>query len=137
MAEIYFRLPSAVPYGYAEVKFEEEHLPDADFLGRIYANYVMAFAESERAALDAYGKPQEAPSAPPEPDVDQESTEGESVQEKAVQALSEGLGGATVVSEEAAPWKKKASAAKPKAWEKKADPSAETKAAPAVADIDW
>jgi hypothetical protein len=89
VTEIEFRLPSKVPYGYANVRFEVEGVPDAEYIANMYANYVMAFAEAERSALNAYGKPSEAPTAPPVAKVDQESTDEENVHETAVQAVKE------------------------------------------------
>jgi hypothetical protein len=95
----------------------------------------MAFAESERAALNAYGKPSEAAPAASRPEVEPTDADVALAHETAVQAVSEGLG-ATVIDElNQAPWEKRAPAQQPKPWEKKASPD---KVAPkAAAVVDW
>jgi hypothetical protein len=132
MAEIEFRLPSAVPYAYVNVKASEAELgadgllANPEMLARVYANYVMAFSSAEREALDAYGKPQEAPSEPPSASVDQEAEASETDPQADAESLIKSELGATKIGEEPAPWEEKAEATEPKPWEKKAAPKAAT-----------
>lgn len=147
MAEIEFRLPSKVPYGYVNVTGTEEEfgapglISSPDILARVYANYVLAFAEAERKALDGYGK---TPSVPlgdvfkpvvgQEPDVHESAvqaprTVNQVMSDEDVDTVAEAEEilkrelGATVIEEQgdpAPPWEKKAEAPEPKPWEKKA-----------------
>lgn len=118
MAKIIFRLPSkAIQYGYVEVEASPEELgfedvSDANVLGAIYATYVGAFLEGEKGGLDLFmrGRSESAP----------EGRTGARTDEEAVAILQKELG-ATVVSEEAPPWERKAEAKQPKPWEKKAE----------------
>lgn len=134
MAKIIFRLPSrAIQYGYVEVEALPEELgfedvSDANVLGAIYATYVGAFLEGEKGGLDLFmrGRSESAPGSRTEARTDEE----------AVAILQKELG-ATVVSEEAPPWERKAEAKQPKPWEKKAETAPQQGAAPKIADINW
>lgn len=125
MAKVIFRLPSkAVRYGYVEVEgtpeeFGLDSLADASVLGMVYEAYARAFHEGEAGAS---GKPLGTPvpsdlgdfegqaqAAPAEP--------GESDTEASAVALIESTLGATVVSEEPAPWSKPPGKPKTKVWE--------------------
>ena len=114
MSEIEFRLPSKVPYGYVNVRFNtpETEAPDPQFLAAMYASYVMAFAEQERESLNAYGKPAQAKQAPSEA-----APEAAMTKEEAEKLIKQELGG-VVVSEETheKPWENEAPAVK-KPWE--------------------
>lgn len=56
--------------------------------------------------------------------------------EMATQLIQKELG-ATVVSEEAPPWERKAEAKQPKPWERKTETAPSQGAAPKIADINW
>lgn len=109
--QITYRIPSKVPYGYAEVTFNEGEIPpDPLALAEEYANYVLAYKGAEEKALTApNSKPIKA--KPPvtrsiseimsDEDVD---TEKEAAALKAAEDLIiKNLGGVKV-DEETAPW---------------------------------
>ena len=137
MAEVVFRLPSVVPYGYVEVRWESPGKPIApEILASMYANYVLAFAEEERKAASAYGNPSTAAPAAVGAEVDQE----DQAHETAVQAVAEGLGATVIEEGEApAPWETKVPAPQAKPWEKKAAPAAKASedVTAAAVSIDW
>ena len=139
MSEIEFRLPSKVPYGYVNVRFDiPGDAPEPKMIAALYASYVMAFTEQERESLNAYGKPSEAPPG----DVQAAKArlvkgqkprtvdEADVMAEEAVKLIVNELDG-KVVSEEThdKPWENEAPKVK-KPWENGGS-------APEPAQIDW
>lgn len=111
MAQIEFRLPSAIPYAYVNVTGTPEEIAQINFelLASLYANSLNAFqaAEEKAARLIVQGeaaKPVELPSEPPSEDPAAE--------------VKEQLG-ATELDSVNAPWEAPQKAPKQKAWEKK------------------
>jgi len=136
VADIEYRLPSKIPYGYVNVKFTLEETPEPEILAAMYASYAMAFAEQERKSLDEYGKPVQARTAPSEatPEVAAPKPVHGVPADAEVSAedlIKQELGG-VVVSEEIheKPWEQDVPAAAPKPWENGGS-------APKAAAIDW
>lgn len=157
MAKLIWRLPSkAITYGYVEVHADPEELGfehgviDAEVIGTVYATYVGAFLKGEKEGLDLFlrgagTKPAEShtEASPGDPEeAAQRLADGkrprtvDEANEMATQLIQKELG-ATVVSEEAPPWERKAEAKQPKPWEKKTESAPPKGAAPKVADINW
>lgn len=141
MAEIIYRIPSAIPYAYVEVHVKDiSALPDPVMLAAQYAAYYDAYSKEEKAAIQralkaspgrgpgVHSGPKEAADAPQAASQDQDMV-------KAHEILAEGLGGVTEVPDEStyksldeqadamiksggdAPWNKPVAEAKPKPWE--------------------
>lgn len=156
MANIEFRLPSKVPYGYVNVSFTTDDTPEPETIAAMYAAYVMAFAEQERESLNNYGKPVQASSAPFEgPPGDPEAAAKrlaedkkprtvDEAEEMAAQLIKSELGGVVVskynndgpgdveadAMDAAKPWENEAPATKAKPWESGGS-------APKAATINW
>jgi len=125
MTEVEFRLPSAVPYAYVNVKGTLEELVEVNFemLASLYANSLTAFqtAEVQAAKLIVQGGALGAMAAgEPEQTIKAESADG-------AQIISETLG-ATELDNVNAPWEAPPKAPKKNPWDK-------SKPAP-VADLD-
>lgn len=123
--EIEFRLPSAVPYAYVNVKGTAEELSRVNFelLASLYANSLSAFqaAEIEAAKLIVQGgapAPVERPSVTVNdlPSV-QPYGDTDPVAEDPVSEIKEQLG-ATEIPSAGAPWEAAPKTAGPKPWEK-------------------
>lgn len=121
--EIEFRLPSAVPYAYVNVKGTAEELSRVNFelLASLYANSLGAFqtAEIEAAKLIVQG---EAPKLLKQRERVAEAMrepcgDTDPVAEDPVSEIKEQLG-ATEIASAGAPWEAAPKAAGPKPWEK-------------------
>lgn len=107
MAELIYRIPSKVPYGYVEWRGDpNDPIPDPETLARGYAEYVTAYKKAEEAALQAPTKLVSKPAVKPVEDVLSE--------DEVVDLIVKELGGVPV--EETAPWDDKPEVAK-KEWE--------------------
>lgn len=138
MAEIIYRIPSAVPYAYVEVHVSDlSELPDPAMLAAQYAAYYDAYSREEKAAIQrALGAPQaDSQEAPPgDPQVAAQRLAGgrkprtaDEASEMAVQLIKSELGAVEVAEHDEAedcknnsnkaPWDQPAAEAKPKPWE--------------------
>jgi hypothetical protein len=122
MAEIEFRLPSAVPYAYVNVKGTPEELAQINFemLAALYANSLSAFqkAEVEAAKLIVQGVTGE-PASRLEgaiASLAEQPQQSESPSEDPAEEIKEQLG-ATELDNVNAPWTAPPKGAKPKPWE--------------------
>lgn len=161
MSQITFRLPSKIPYGYVEVTGDPEDfgfrgVADAEAIGMIYASYMAAYVDGEKAGLamatqpkvtaNLPGKVAKPAKVPMTVDRDEPAVASP---EAAAQRLDEGKKprtvaeenamvtelikrelGATEIDEDAPPWEVPAVDAGPKPWENGGP-------APKVAEIDW
>lgn len=118
MAELEFRLPSAIPYAYVNWRGTEEEAArlNPEMLATLYANTLNAFQQAEAAAGRAIAAGARAPVSQPAAPVLEESS-GD--QDEAVQAVTEGLGATEIDDVNAPPYRQAAPAAKPKPWETK------------------
>lgn len=128
---IIYRIPSAIPYAYVEVHVKDiSELPDPVMLAAQYAAYYDAYSKEEKAAIQR--ALQKGPSRAPDAPLAAEQSEVDRVIDetlKAAQMLSEGLGGATEIDDEAEdartgdeytqapPWSKPTADTNPKPWE--------------------
>lgn len=127
MSELELRFPSDQQYAYFAVRGTPEEIQALDFemLASLYVNTQFAVLKGTVSAKDAIlgGSPskmeiKEKAVAEEAAEHDRIVAEGTSSPSGAVDALSEGLGGATEISDvNAPPWDKPKSAAKAKPWE--------------------
>jgi hypothetical protein len=107
MAEVIYRFPSKVPYGYVEVKFET---PDTnpDVLAKLYIEDFQRFRSSEESALTA---PNSAPPKSKPPIVrsiaEVMSDEDVDTEKQAADLIKRELGATEVDGEDDAPWNNK------------------------------
>lgn len=115
MTEIIYRIPSKVPYGYVEVRFENDHRPLADQLAADYASYFLAYKEAEEAALKAPTKVQAKHNVKPLVQVladPPEETDDAAVLESVKALIGKELGGVEIDDDADAPWNNKPEPAK-------------------------
>ena len=98
------RVPSKViQYGYIEREVPDTGTPEGD--AQAYLAYVGAFQVAELEFLKAkQNPPEEKPQAPVQAPAEPTPDDEPSDTDEAAQALSEGLGGTTVVEDSDAPW---------------------------------
>jgi hypothetical protein len=120
VAEIIFRFPSKVPYGYVELRTTTDDNPTPEVLAQQYASDFLRYKEAEAAALAAGPKKV----GKPEPDINQELS-----QEEAGNLIKHDLGATEVMDE--APWDNPPAAPTADPWADKSEP------ATPVADSDW
>lgn len=136
MTEIEFRLPSAVPYAYVNVKGTPEELAQVNFelLASLYANSLSAFqtAEVQAAKLIVQGVTGRPASRLEDAiaSLAEQPQHSESPSEDPAEEVKEQLG-ATELDNVNAPWEAPPKAPKSKPWE------ASKPAVAAPVDIDW
>lgn len=103
MTEIIYRIPSKVPYGYVEVRFNEGDIPpDPLVIAEEYANYFYAYKGAEEAALT------KAPQITSKPAITKPLAEVTTLTEdEAKDLIVRELGGVPIEGGETEPWKNK------------------------------
>lgn len=108
--KITWRLPSNVPYAYAEVTFDlaTDPVPDMTALAYRYAEALAEFKEQEKKAINGVPRPARKSENPVEDLLLGTNPGHEEVLDKAVEMLKDGLGATEVDGDDPkAPWNNK------------------------------